>query len=67
MWILFLIVVNMYDASDVPGRIQLQFRDQASCELALQSMTSWVKFPWFKVEGRCEKVINNNRQSSGSN
>jgi len=52
----------MYDAADVPGRIQLQFRDQASCELALQSMTSWVKFPWFRVEGRCEqKNINGNR------
>lgn len=67
MWILLLIVVNMYDASDIPGRIQLQFKDQASCEQALQSMTSWVKFPWFKVEGRCEKVINNNRQLTGSN
>lgn len=62
MWVLFLIVVNVYDAADVPGRIQLQFRDQASCELALQSMTSWVKFPWFRVEGRCEqKNINGNR------
>ena len=67
MWVLFLIVVNIYDAGDVPGRIQLQFKDQQSCELALQSMTSYVKFPWFKVEGRCEKNINNNRQLTGPN
>lgn len=61
MWILLLIVVNMYDPSDVPGRIALQFKDQASCELALQQMNYWVKFPWFKVEGKCEKNININR------
>ena len=67
MWILFLIVVNMYDPNDIPGRIQLQFKDQASCELALQSMTSWVKFPWFKVGGRCETNTDNNRQPTKSN
>ena len=67
MWILFLIVVNSYDSTDIPGRIQLQFKDQASCELALQSMSSWVKFPWFKVEGRCEKNTDNNRQPTRSN
>jgi len=53
MWTLFLIVVNIYDASDVPGRIQLQFKDQPSCEYALQTMTSYVKFPWFRVDGNC--------------
>jgi len=67
MWILFLIVVNIYDPTDIPGRIQLQFRDQASCELALQTMTSYVKFPWFKVEGRCEKNTNGDRQSTRPN
>lgn len=55
MWILLLIVVNIYDPTDVPGRIQLPFKDQASCELALQQMTYWVKFPWFKVEGTCKR------------
>jgi len=61
MWILFLVVVNTFDTNDVPGRIQLQFKDQQSCEFALANMTSYVKFPWFKVEGKCEKNINNNR------
>ncbi len=55
MWILFLIVVNIYDPNDIPGRIQMQFKDQQSCEYALQTMTSYIKFPWFKVEGRCQK------------
>jgi len=55
MWIMFLIVVNIYDPTDVPGRIQLQFKDQVTCEIALQSMTSYVKFNWFKVEGKCQK------------
>ena len=40
---------------DVPGRINLYFKDQQSCEYALQSMTGYIKFPWFKVEGKCEK------------
>ncbi len=61
MWILFLIVVNIYDSTDIPGRIQLQFKDQLSCEQALQTMTSYVKFPWFRVEGKCEKSTYNNR------
>lgn len=61
MWMLFLIVVNIYDPTDIPGRIQLQFKDQASCEHALQTMTHWVKFPWFKVEGKCEKNTYSNR------
>ena len=66
-WILFLIVVNIYDATDIPGRIQLEFRDQASCEQALKNMKYWVKFPWFKVEGRCEKNIDSNRQPTRPN
>lgn len=61
MWVLLLIVVNIYDPQDIPGRIQLEFNNQASCELALKNMNYWVKFPWFKVEGRCEKDTNRNR------
>jgi hypothetical protein len=57
-WILFLIVVNIYDPTDIPGRIQLEFRDQTSCEQALRTIDYWVKFPWFKVEGRCQKNRN---------
>lgn len=67
MWILFLVVVNMYDPQDIPGRIQLQFQTQVSCEQTLQSMTAWVKFPWFRVEGRCEKDFSHNRQPARPN
>ena len=66
-WILFLIVVNVYDPTDIPGRIQLQFKDQATCEQVLQTMTYWVKFSWFKVEGKCEKNIDSNRQPTRPN
>lgn len=61
MWTLILLAVNIYDPNDIPGRVQLQFQTQAQCELALQSMTAWVKFPWFVVRGRCEKDPSNNR------
>ena len=61
MWILFLIVVNIYDPSDIPGKIQLHFKDQQTCEQVLQSMTSYVKFPWFRVEGRCSFAKDKNK------
>ena len=67
MWILLLIVVNIYDPTDIPGRIQLQFKDEHSCSVALQNMNYWVKFPWFKVEGKCEKNIDSNRQHTRPN
>ena len=67
MWILYLMVVNMFDPNDIPGRIQLQFSSHQSCEVALQNMNYWVKFPWFKVEGKCEKNTDNNRQPTKSN
>jgi hypothetical protein len=60
LWTLSLIVVNIYDAHDIPGRINLQFQDQQTCEKTLATMTTWVKFPWFKVEGKCEKNLSNN-------
>jgi len=53
MWILFLVVVNTFDPYDIPGKIQLHFKDKSSCEYALESMTSYVKFSWFRVEGQC--------------
>jgi len=67
MWTLFLIVVNIYDPTDIPGRIQLQFKDETSCSVALQNMNYWVKFPWFKVEGKCEKNTDSNRQYTRPN
>lgn len=61
MWFLVIIAVNMHNSNDIPGKIQLQFKTQSECEAALQSMTHWVKFPWFKIEGKCEKNTYSNR------
>jgi hypothetical protein len=33
-----------------------EFADQTSCEHSLQSMTYWLKFNNFKIEGRCTKI-----------
>lgn len=61
MWFLIIIAVNIQNSNDIPGKIQLQFKTQVECETALQSMTHWVKFPWFKIEGKCEKNTHSNR------
>ena len=33
----------------------LQFQTQQQCEQALRTMTYWLKFDSFKVEGKCLK------------
>jgi len=55
MWLLILIAVHLNNPKDVPGKITLEFPDQASCEASLKSMTYWLKFDSFKVEGKCQK------------
>ena len=50
-----LIAVNIYHPNDIPARISLTFDTQESCQRALDSMTYWMKFPSFKVEGSCQK------------
>ena len=56
MWTLILIAVHMNNSNDIPGRINLQFQSQQHCEQTLQSMTYWLKFDKFKVEGKCQKT-----------
>jgi hypothetical protein len=56
MWTLLLIAVHMKNPNDIPGRINLQFQTQQQCEQVLQSMTYWLKFDNFKVEGKCQKT-----------
>jgi hypothetical protein len=56
MWMMILIAVHINDPKDIPGRITLQFQTQQQCEQALQSMTYWLKFENFKVEGKCQKI-----------
>jgi hypothetical protein len=55
MWLLILLAVHNNDPKDVPGRIELTFQDKLSCEQTLQTMTYWLKFNQFKIEGRCIK------------
>lgn len=52
---MILIAVHLTDQKDIPGRINLQFETQQQCEQTLQSMTYWLKFDNFKVEGKCVK------------
>lgn len=57
MWLMILIAVHINDPKDIPGKITLQFQTQQQCEQALQSMTYWLKFESFKVEGKCQKIL----------
>ena len=43
----------MKNPQDIPGKIELEFKDKASCELSLASMRWQLKFKDFKVEGVC--------------
>lgn len=55
MWILILIAVHTNNPADQPARVELTFSDQITCEQSLKSMTYWLKFNNFKIEGRCVK------------
>jgi len=56
MWILILIAMHINNPNDRPGKIELEFKDRASCEHALASMKFELKFKSFKVEGECRKL-----------
>ncbi len=55
MWLMILIAVHINDSKDIPGKIILEFPEQTVCEQTLKSMTYWLKFESFKVEGKCIK------------
>jgi hypothetical protein len=67
MWLMILIAVHLNDPKDIPGKITLEFPDQVSCEQSLQSLTYWLKFNNFKIEGRCTKAYEIKRQNYNSN
>ena len=52
---MILIAVHLNDPKDVPGRVTIEFPDQASCEQSLKSITWSLKFESFKVDARCIK------------
>jgi hypothetical protein len=45
----------MNNPKDQPGKIELMFPNQHSCEQALSTMKYDLKFKTFKVEGECKK------------
>jgi len=55
MWLLILIAVHVNNPQDQPGKIELEFKDRMSCEVALASMKFELKFKNFKVIGECKK------------
>lgn len=52
---MILVAVHMNNPTDVPGRITLEFEKQEQCEKVLNTMTYWLKFDSFKVEGHCKR------------
>jgi hypothetical protein len=56
MWLMMLIAVHINNPNDIPGRITLQFQTQQQCEQTLQTITYWLKFDQFKIEGKCQKI-----------
>jgi len=54
---LVLLAVNINDPQDQPGRIELEFKDKATCEQSLSTMTYRLKFKNFKVQGTCQQKI----------
>jgi hypothetical protein len=55
MWILVLLAVNIHDPQDQPGKVEIQFPDQQSCQQALSTIKWQLKFKSFKVVGECKK------------
>lgn len=55
MWILILIAVHVNNPNDIPGKIEILFSSQQSCEYALSTMKWQLKFDSFKVIGKCQK------------
>ena len=55
MWLMILIAVHINNPRDIPGRIEIQFPNQQTCEQALSAMKWQLKFDSFRIEGRCQK------------
>ena len=55
MWLMILIAVHTTNPQDQPGRIELVFPNQLSCEQVLTTMKYELKFKTFKVTGECKK------------
>jgi tRNA(Ile)-lysidine synthase TilS/MesJ len=52
---MILIAVHVNNPQDQPGRIELTFPDQLTCEKVLSTIKYQLKFKSFRVEGSCQK------------
>jgi hypothetical protein len=55
MWILTILAINIFDPSDIPGKIQLSFPSERECAAAESTMTYKLKFDGFKVTTQCKQ------------
>ena len=55
MWLMILIAVHVNDPQDQPGKVELVFPDQQTCQQVLNTITWQLKFKNFKVVGECKK------------
>jgi hypothetical protein len=57
MWLMILLAVHTNNPNDIPGKITLKFENQQQCEQTLRTLTYWLKFDNFKIEGKCQKIL----------
>jgi hypothetical protein len=55
MWLLILIAVHSNNPQDQPGKVELTFQDQQTCQQVLSTMKWQLKFSSFKIVGNCVK------------
>jgi hypothetical protein len=55
MWLLILIAVHSNNPQDQPGKVELTFQDQQTCQQVLSTMKWQLKFSSFKIVGNCIK------------
>lgn len=55
MWIMILIAVNLNNPQDQPGRVELMFPTQQSCEEAKSTMKYNLRSKSFKMVAECKK------------
>ena len=55
MWLLIILAVNINNPKDVPGRMTIEFANEAACVHAQHSVKYWLKFDSFRITTSCQK------------
>jgi hypothetical protein len=55
MWLLIILVVNINNPNDVPGRASIEFPTEQTCEQARATVKYWFKFEGFRAQTQCQK------------